>query len=66
MIDFDVILEKIGGLGRYQLLMVLAVGSNSLPMGYNDFAPVFLNLAPDFRYSMFENFDVTSAQHASL
>ena len=76
MIDFDVILKNIGGLGRYQLLIVLAVGSNSLHAGYNNFAPVFLNLTPDYRYvskllcnvnlTLFAKVDITcQLQHVS-
>ena len=49
MIDFDVVLEQIGGFGRYQIILVCMVCYYSIPSGINSLAPVFMNYKPDYR-----------------
>ena len=50
MYEFDVILNKIGGLGPYQIVLILMVSYASLPSGYNSMASIFVSYYPDYRY----------------
>ncbi|XP_078489501.1 organic cation transporter protein-like [Ciona intestinalis] len=52
MIDFDIILKHIGGLGRFQIILIFLVGYYSIPAGINSLAPVFINYTPAFRCSV--------------
>ncbi|XP_076821885.1 organic cation transporter protein-like isoform X3 [Clavelina lepadiformis] len=49
MYEFDVILNKIGGLGPYQIVLILMVSYSSLPSGYNSMASIFVSYYPDYR-----------------
>ena len=49
MYDFDIILNEIGGFGRYQIMLVIMVSYYSIPSGINSLAPVFMNYRPDYR-----------------
>ncbi|XP_076821966.1 steroid transmembrane transporter SLC22A24-like isoform X2 [Clavelina lepadiformis] len=49
MYEFDVILNKIGGLGPYQIVLILMVSYASLPSGYNSMASIFVSYYPDYR-----------------
>ncbi|CAK8674381.1 unnamed protein product [Clavelina lepadiformis] len=69
MIDFDVILEKIGGLGRYQVLLVAMVCYYSIPSGFNSLAPVFMNYKPEYRCKVppiDSNFNLTENEILNL
>ena len=48
-IDFSVVIKEIGGLGRYQILLVLLAYWVTIPSGINQVASVFLAATPDFR-----------------
>lgn len=48
MIDFEVILEKLG-LGTYQIALLLFLGYHGFPSGLNVIGPVFLSYTPQYR-----------------
>ena len=49
MIDFDIILAKIGGSGRAQVLLFFIIGYTAVISGFNTMSPVFINFTPDYR-----------------
>ena len=49
-LDFEVVMKEIGGLGKYQVLLVLLAYWVAIPSGMNMVASVFLAAAPDYRW----------------
>ena len=49
MIEFDVILEDLGGAGLSQIVLVLILNYFSAIVGFNALATVFIAYKPDFR-----------------
>merc|ERR1719259_784291 len=60
MIDFDIILCKIGKIGKFQWLVFFLMSLNLVPLGFNALATVFIAYTPDYRCSVFP-FDNSSA-----
>ena len=51
MIDIDVIFDSFGGMGRYQVALVVMVTYSSVMSGWIDMAPIFFNYVPNHRYT---------------
>lgn len=49
MIDFDVILNQIGGFGLIQKLLGFIIGYTAILSGFNTMSVVFINYTPDHR-----------------
>lgn len=49
MIDFDIILEKLGGVGRIQVALFFIICYSAILSGINTIAPLFINEVPDYR-----------------
>jgi len=69
--DFDVVLEEIGGMGKYQMLLIVLVYAITIPAGVLHNAPIFLAARPPFRCSLGEldeikNFNLTEQQLKEL
>lgn len=48
-IDFDIILDKIGSCGRYQILLICLIYYAVIPGGLNQMASIFLQAIPEHR-----------------
>lgn len=57
MIDFDIVLEKVGSFGRYQIIFYIFICYFGIPSGLNALAAVFLNYSPEFKLVMQTRFD---------
>ena len=47
--DYDIVLEEVGGFGRSQKLLGLIIGYAAVFAAMVEMSPVFINYSPDFR-----------------
>ena len=51
--DFEVILEELGSLGKYQLFLIILVYWTTIPTGIFAFSSVFIEAIPNHRLYIF-------------
>lgn len=49
MIDFDILLDKLGHIGKFQWLIFFSLSYWNITGGFNALATVFIAYTPDFR-----------------